>query len=161
VISAIPRLDFGSRRRGFGIVLLALAGSFLVVTYFVVVSGLSPARTYLYGGPIAIGLCHNDFVFLTANTCASGTDAWARYVIDIALVAILLIGIGGVAGPGALVFATAGALLGVRLSLHDARGAVHIVPSWLIIVAIAIAASYIGPRAVAYLRGLGPRPVAR
>ena len=144
--AVIRRPDFGSRRRAFAIALLALAGSFIVVTYFMLASGLSPARTYLYGGPIAIGLCHNDFVFLTSNTCASDAEAWSRYLADIVLVALFFGLIGGVAGIEAQVFATAGALVGVRLALRDGNGAVQIVPSWLVMIAIAAIAGYVGPR---------------
>jgi hypothetical protein len=139
----------------------ALAGgaSFMVESYLAFASAFAAARDFLYGAPIAIGRCHNDFILSPANTCDSSAGAWTRYGADIAVTAVVFRIIGERWGASAVVAGAVGALIAVRFAPRDTNGAVWLLPAWLLMVLAAVIAGYLGSRGVSGGRGLVGRIV--
>ncbi len=125
-----------------GLWALAGGGSLLVETLLTAVTAFQPARDYIVGAPFPIGLCHVDFPFSPANTCAFGPYTIVLYLFNVFLTTLVFIVIGGWYGPRAIPGAVVAALVASRFPLRFPDGAVIPFAAWIVVDAVAAIAGY-------------------
>ncbi|HEV8229197.1 MAG TPA: hypothetical protein VGQ86_04490 [Candidatus Limnocylindria bacterium] len=118
--------------------LAALVSSFVLETSLAFKSAFAVRRDYDYGGPLAVGHCHNDFVLSPASACST---SWPIFAIDIALTAVVLMLIMRRWGSGPGLLGSLAGLAALPFIPRSPDGTVQIQVTWIVMMLVVVAVS--------------------